>query len=79
MGRPVCDETELSSKERGRPGGGGGGRGGIEWPLGIVSTDQLTSVWKLLCEGCKLCVGVVASRRVPDCRAVREQRLSVKL
>ena len=62
----VAGQCVRSSEERGRGEGSGSGASSL--------LTTLMSVWKLL-SGC-LCVLVEGP--VPDCRAVREQRLSVK-
>ena len=63
----VAGQCVRSSEEREREEGSGSGASSL--------LTTLMSVWKLL-SGC-LCVGRW-ERPVPDCRAVREQRLSVK-
>ena len=62
----VAGQCVRSSEERGKGEGSGSGAPSL--------LTTLMSVWNLL-SAC-LCVGVGGP--VPDCRAVREQRLSVK-
>ena len=65
----VAGQCVRSSEERGRGEGSGSGAPSL--------LTTLTSVWKLLCSY-QLVYVLGWERPVPDCRAVREQRLSVK-
>ena len=54
-------------------------KGGVgEWPWGVVTTDHIIVCLEAAVRS-ESCVSVLGwERPIPDCRAVREQRLSVK-